>query len=128
VDCLSHASITQIGGTDWNGNRLSLGGVSSLALNNFLENNPNINNVYLCLDNDKPSKEALERISKEILSNEKYNHINIFIAPPPVGKDYNDTLLFMHEKIKERDLHTHTTAAEDIPKANADKKRSEMAL
>jgi len=90
IDCLSHASITQISGTDWDGYRLSLGGVSSLALTNFLDNNPQITNVYLCLDNDKPGKDATERISSEIISNEKYSHISLYIVPPPIGKDYND--------------------------------------
>lgn len=60
--------------------------------------------MYLCLDNDKPGKDATKRIVNELLENEKYSHISICIAPPPVevGKDFNDVLMFMRDKIKER--------------------------
>ena len=142
IDCLSHASISQIGGTDWDGYRLSLGGISPKALNTFLENNPHINQVYLCLDNDERGKEAAENISNELLANEDYSHINIYIAPPPegTGKDFNDTLLFMREKIKEKPLQVDigvTVAAQKsdvdkVPKANekpdVSRKRSDTAL
>ena len=99
VDCMSHATIATIGGTDWDGHRLSLGGVSSKALNTFLENNPHVSQVYLCLDNDGRGNEASERISNELLSKEDYSHISIYIAPPPdgFGKDFNDTLMYMRE-------------------------------
>ena len=128
VDCLSHASITQISGADWNGYRLSLGGVSSLALTNFLDNNPQVGTVYLCLDNDKPGKEATERICTEILADEKYNHINIYTVPPPVGKDYSDVLVFMQEKIKERNLQTENTTAVGKQNPSPTKKRTETVL
>jgi hypothetical protein len=128
VDCLSHASITQIGGTDWDGYRLSLGGVSSLALNTFLENNPQISTVYICLDNDKTGKESTERIAKEILEKEQYSHINIFIAPPPIGTDYNDTLMFLQEKLKERSLEFEKNTVLDAPKPQPKKKREEMLI
>ena len=42
VDLLSHASLQQRGGWDWDGFRLSLGGTSAVALTAFLERNPNI--------------------------------------------------------------------------------------
>ena len=132
VDCLSHAAISQIGDTGWDGYRLSLGGVSGLALNTFLENNPQVNTVYLCLDNDKPGKEATGRISREMLANEKYSHISIYIAPPPVGKDYNDTLVSMQEKIKEKikekKLQTENIAAVDTEKSSPSKKHIGTAL
>ena len=127
ADCLSHASIAQISGADWNGYRLSLGGVSSLALANFLDNNPQVSTVYLCLDNDKPGKEATERICAEILANEKYNHISIYTVPPPVGKDYNDVLVFMQEKVKERNLQAENTTAVDKQDPSPAKKRTDSA-
>jgi hypothetical protein len=130
IDCLSHASIAEIGSASWDGYRLSLGGVSNLALNAFLENHPHINQVYLCLDNDERGNEATERISRELMANESYSHINIYIAPLPTdtGKDFNDTLIFMREKINERKLQTHNTVTADIQKPNADKKRYETTL
>ena len=92
VDVLSHASIYEMNGQKWDGHRLSLGGVSSLALKNFLERHTEIKNIYLSLDNDKAGKEAADRIIKEILSDKRFSHIKIIIAPPPMGKDFNDTL------------------------------------
>ena len=127
IDCLSHASISQISGADWNGYRLSLGGVSSLALTNFLDSNPQVGTVYLCLDNDKSGKEATKRICSEILAKEKYNHISIYTVPPPVGKDYNDVLVFMQEKIKERNLQTENTTAVDLQTQSPAKKRTDSA-
>jgi len=128
VDCLSHASIAQIGGTDWNGHRLSLGGVFAVALNTFLGNNPQITQVYLALDNDKAGQEATERIVNEVLGNETYNHISIFIAPPPVGKDYNDTLMFMQTQTKERKLQAEKSTVHETPKPPVGKKRSDAVL
>ena len=100
-----------------------------MALTNFLDNNPQITNVYLCLDNDKPGKDATERISSEIIANEKYRHINLYVAPPPVGKDYNDTLTFMQEKLKERKLQAEiATAVINTPQPQINRKRSETTL
>ena len=128
VDCLSHASITQISGTDWNGYRLSLGGVSSLALNAFLENNPQLTSVYLCFDNDKPGKAVTARISNEIITNEKYDHISLYSVPPPVGNDYNDTLGFIQEKLKEKNIQAEKGVSIDSPRAQTGKKRADTVL
>ena len=92
VDVLAHSSIHDLGQTGWAGHRLSLGGTSSLALNSFLERHPEIKNIKLCLDNDVAGKGATERIIKELLSDKRYSHAKIAIAPPPIGKDYTDTL------------------------------------
>jgi hypothetical protein len=92
VDVLSHATIYEIGGKEWDGHRLSLGGISSLALINFLERHTEINNIYLCLDNDTAGKEAENRIIKELQSDKRFSHTKITVAPSPLGKDFNDTL------------------------------------
>ena len=124
IDCMSHASIAEIGDTDWDGFRLSLGGVSNLALYAFLENNPQVETVYLCLDNDKAGKEASERIATKLLDNELYDYINIFIAPPPIGNDFNDTLLAMKEKIKQRNQQNEKNEGHETPKPIPGKKRT----
>ena len=128
VDCMSHASISLIGGTDWSGYRLSLGGVSGLSLNTLLENNPQINTVYLCLDNDKAGKEATERLARDILGSENHNHINIYIATPPIGKDFNDTLVSMQDIIKERSQQVVKSTIHEGQKPPVDKKRTETVL
>ena len=101
ADVLSHASIYEMGGKEWDGHRLSLGGVSSLALISFLERHTEINCVHLSLDNDKAGKEATDRIIKELLSDKRFSHIKITVAPPPMGKDFNDTLQAIRQINKE---------------------------
>ena len=53
IDSLSHASIHKMDGDKWDGYRLSLSGVSSIALVSFLERTPQVENVRLCLDSDR---------------------------------------------------------------------------
>jgi len=91
ADSMAHASIHDMGQTGWDGHRLSLGGVSSAALYGFFERNPQITNIQLCLDNDKAGHDATNRIITELLSDKRYSHIKITIAPPPIGKDFADT-------------------------------------
>ena len=93
VDVLSHASIYEMSGKEWDRYRVSLGGVSSLSLINFLEQHTEIANIHISLDNDKAGKEATNRIIKELLADKRFSHIKITVAPPPMGnKDFNDTL------------------------------------
>jgi len=57
-----------------------------------------------------------------------YDYINLYIAPPPIGKDYNDTLMFLHEKIKERELQSsHISVLNEQPPAIS-KRRSEVSI
>jgi hypothetical protein len=106
VDSLAHNSIHDIGQTGWDGHRLSLGGVSSLALDGFLERNPDITNIQICLDNDKAGKEAASRIIKELLADKRFSKMRITVAPPPIGKDYADTLKAIHQINKEKSKTT----------------------
>ncbi|MCL2546201.1 MAG: DUF3991 and toprim domain-containing protein [Oscillospiraceae bacterium] len=112
IDCMAHASIHDMGQTGWDGYRLSLGGVSSAALNGFLERNPQITSIQLCLDNDKAGHDATNRIITELLSDKRYSHIKITTAPPPIGKDYADTVL----AIKQNSINKSTI---DRPKEAA---------
>jgi len=97
ADVLSHHCIYNSAGKSWDGYRLSLGGCSSLSLMGFLERHNGIDNIYLCLDGDKAGKEATDRIIKELLSDKRFAHIKIAISPPPLGKDYSDTLQAIRE-------------------------------
>lgn len=92
ADTLAHATIHKMNSDKWDGYRLSLGGVSSLSLVSFLAHHAEIENIQLCLDNDKAGKDATSRIIRELLSDKRFSHIKITIAPPPMGKDYADTL------------------------------------
>jgi len=92
ADALAHATIHKMNGDKWDGYRLSLGGCSSLALISFLERHSEINSVQLCLDADKAGRDATSRIIRELLSDKRFSHLKITVAPPPRGKDYADTL------------------------------------
>ena len=123
IDTISHATITKLYGTDWDGYRLSLGGVSSNALNKFIESNTQITNIYLCLDNDKTGQDATERIVQELLVRKKYN---IYIAMPTIGKDYNDIAMQLNEKIAERTLQANVDRKVNVRTTN--KRSNSIAL
>jgi len=91
LDCLAHATIHSTGETGWDGHRLALSGVSSVALHGFLERNPQINSVYFCLDNDRAGMDATNRIIKKLLHDQRYSHLHLAVTPAPIGKDYADT-------------------------------------
>ena len=102
VDALAHHCIHEIGQTGWDGYRLSLGGVGSVALVSFLERHHEISSVLLCLDNDKAGKDATDRIIRELLSDKRFSGRRITVAPPPIGKDYADTLQAIHQLNREK--------------------------
>ena len=101
VDLLSHATMVQLVENKkaenedrkpnvnvWKEqNRLSLSGCSLVALDSFLERNPQISKLELCLDNDDAGKNACESII------EKYGDLyEIHIHRVKGGKDYNEVL------------------------------------
>jgi hypothetical protein len=104
VDVLSCAGMHMLDGDKWDGYRLSLGGVGSIPLISFLERNPCIENIRLSLDNDKAGKDATERIIKELLSDKRFSRLKISVAPPALGKDYNDTLQAIIKINKQKSL------------------------
>jgi len=87
---------------------LSLGGTSAVALTAFLERNPRINRVSLCLDADDAGQIASVKL-REMLT-KRYPHIDATIDPPENSKDYNDMLL--HIKTQKRKLAGHRKVAD----------------
>lgn len=78
---------------DWQSfSYLSLGGVSSKALEHFLSENPNIKTIYLCLDADDAGSEACRRIARDLISKD----LEIFRMEPAL-KDWNEVLLHNKE-------------------------------
>ena len=106
IDLLSHTSLQSRDG--WDGYRLSLGGTSPVALTAFLERDPQIAKVSLCLDNDEAGQTAALKI-RDILA-DRYPHITATIDPPVTGKDYNDMLLHAKALEKERNHASHREA------------------
>jgi hypothetical protein len=102
IDALSHATLTNkfIGNDNaWKvHSRLALSGVTDMALEHYLENNPEIKTLYFCLDNDEPGKNTSEELIKKY-SEKGYECIS---SPPPSDyKDYNEYLRTFEKKNKE---------------------------
>jgi hypothetical protein len=88
IDAISHLCLTPA----CDAHRLSLGGTSDRALMSFLEKNPQIADVFLCLDADEAGHEAAGRIAAALAEDERFGHIRVTFTPPQAGKDYNDAL------------------------------------
>jgi len=101
IDALSHASLQQRKGWEWDGYRLSLGGSSPISLIAFLERNPQIKRVILHLDNDKAGLSAAWKIKAMFASSSQFARIHITVNPPRNGIDYNDVLLHSIQQKKE---------------------------
>jgi hypothetical protein len=86
VDVLSHACLYP----EFDGQRLSLGGTSDIALTAFLERNPHIERVSLCLDNDEAGQTAARKIKTALT--DSHPNTAVTIDPPEKGKDYNEML------------------------------------
>jgi len=102
IDLLSHATICKMSGHNWDGHRVSLGGVGSAALTGFLERHPETTAVQLSLDNDTPGRDATARVIREMMSDARFSHLKITIAPAPLGKDFNDTLKAIRQMNREQ--------------------------
>lgn len=89
IDALSHATIYKITGEDYRADhRLSLGGVESLALEQYLRDHEQVTEIILCLDNDSVGLDASVRIA-ELLASKGYK-VN---RETPRYKDFNDDLI-----------------------------------
>lgn len=90
IDALSHASLSKAENWDFDCHRLSLGGVSPKALLRFLEQNPGIKRVALCLDNDSAGIAAANSIKEKLAG--LYPHMKVTVHTPAHGKDFNECL------------------------------------
>jgi hypothetical protein len=105
MDALSHACLYP----DFGGCRLSLGGVSAVALTAFLERSPHIAKIALCLDNDEAGQAAARKIQAALAGS--HPRIAAAITPPIEGKDYNDMLI----RVKQRErAGCHKTAGASL--------------
>ena len=86
IDMLSFITLYQ---KDWeNHSYIAMNGVYESALLKALESHPELQNIYLCTDNDEGGVEAAERLG-DILREKKYE--NIFRISPQ-SKDWNEDL------------------------------------
>ena len=102
IDAMSHATIEKAEGKPWEkAYRIALGGVFEKALLYFLDQHPEIDRVYLNLDNDEPGRQASEKIVKE-LSARGFDDEHIFIETP-FNKDWNEDLLLRSKATAEHE-------------------------
>ena len=98
IDAMSYLTLIKLNGYDWHdANCLSLAGIYQpkgtgeikfpLALDQYLQDNPHIERVILCLDND-----AVGRMAAQAIRNQLEPIYTAIDNPPRVGKDYNDLL------------------------------------
>ena len=97
IDALSYLTLLKLHGQNWRAaNTLSLSGIYQsrkegsmrfpAALEQYLKNNPCVERIVLCLDNDEPGRAASAAIQKEL------SEYEVIDNPPRSGKDYNDQL------------------------------------
>ena len=95
VDLLSHMTLCGYSRNDYSTHRISLGGISPVALHQFLTDHPEVRYVNLALDADEQGREATKSITEFLGDRYKvYDH------PPMNGKDYNEDLLYRQEQFR----------------------------
>ena len=102
IDLLSHSTLENIykcNNTAWkNDNRLSLGGTSPLALDEYIKRN-SVAEMIFCLDNDEAGRE------KAIAFRRKYSALGFYTRIElPQNRDYNDDLVKFIQR-KENDIY-----------------------
>ncbi len=86
IDALSHQTLCRQDFIPaFDGWRLSLGGTSLLAIERFRKTHTGISHCVICTDNDDAGSKAASRIVE-------ISGLSCARAPPPQGKDWNDTL------------------------------------
>ncbi len=102
IDALSLATIRKRETRAWDRyHYLSLSGTSPLALLQYLTDHPEIDHVYMFLDNDKAGRDGIMKIQAALMQNDALrNHITS-TEPPPIGKDYNEYLKYLIRKERE---------------------------
>ena len=78
----------------FNHHMVSLGCLAPVALNRYLEDNPNIEEINICLNNDKWGIAATNNIKEEYLGKYKVN------IESPKLKDFNEDLVYINRCVQ----------------------------
>lgn len=113
IDAMSHATLFKLEGIDWKrDSRISMGGLSDLALEQYLKTHTDIKKIHFCLDNDEAGKNKIYGVYDEIKGEQtikslkgKYEKMGYEIyVDLPVTKDYNNDLqIYLDEQSAEDD-------------------------
>ena len=97
IDLMSHATLCGYSKNRYPTHRVSLGGVSPLAMLRYLTDHSEIKYVNLALDADEQGREATKNITAMLKGMyEVYDH------PPKYGKDCNEDLIARQTRYKEQ--------------------------
>ena len=110
IDAMSGASLKIMLHTgNWRGvHYLALGGTDYATLDAFLTYYTNITHIVLCLDNDEAGRTRTQDSIKHLKGSGK----TVEDRPPPIGKDYNDTLVQVAQEYQK-----HCISLDDILQA-----------
>lgn len=102
-DLLAYATYIKLSGKNWRKESyLSLGGIGGSqlpkALEQFLNDYPDISDIFLHLDNDAPGRNAVKSIKEQLKDSYRVRDY-----PPPSGKDFNDFLLNKLSQLKNKE-------------------------
>lgn len=92
----------------FNHHTLSLGCLATTALERYLKDNPNIEELNICLNNDKWGIEAANRIEKEYKDKLKIS------IEYPVLKDFNEDLISIHRNIQKENNEKEIDDEEEL--------------
>ena len=111
IDLLSYATVMKMQTGNWQAEPMvSLGGVYApspnspnmkipAALDNALQNHPEVKAIALHLDNDYAGRSAAKSIAEQL--QDRYEIRN---EPPPSGKDCNDFLMIIRQRNRSRQM------------------------
>lgn len=107
VDALSLATLRKMETNAWDRyHYLSLSGTAPMALMQYLKDHPEVDHVYLYLDNDRAGLDAMARIKSAIYTDDALDKqvFTITVEPPPIerGKDWNEVLQSVLQEKKEQ--------------------------
>lgn len=109
IDAMSHASLMKMAGGDWQEDwRISLGGTSDLALQQFLKTHPWIKNIHFATDNDLQGNKVLENEYNEDGTIKKAGYLKKYkdlgyetYREEPLNKDFNKDLEVCVKQLEE---------------------------
>lgn len=115
IDAMSGASLKLMQHTgSWRSvHYLALGGTDYAALDAFLKYFPAVRKIVLCLDNDNAGRTRTQDIIAHLAGSGKA----VEDRPPPVGKDYNDTLVQYMQEYRAHCISMHKEEYDAIAKA-----------
>lgn len=100
IDALSYMSLQKLQGKPLNDSYVALGGVTDKALERYLEDHKDIQQITVCTDGDEAGEKAADRIS------EKYGEQYKIVRQRSQHKDFNEDLTaIMQEENFKRSLH-----------------------